>query len=102
MEKVYECELEKKNELKKILEAEPYAEDSFARAGYKLKDGAAVGEDREKTFLYISASDEFLQKAEEKLKDLVKPVEPEVASRIISKIKEEEESVASGVAMFGE
>lgn len=102
MDKVYECELSKKNELKKILEAEPYAEDSFARVGYKLKDGTVVGEDKEKTYLCISASEEFFKKTEEKLKDLVKPVEGEVASRILSKIEEEEESVASGVAMFGE
>jgi hypothetical protein len=102
MEKVYECELTKQNDLKKLLEADPYSEDSFSRAGYKLKDGTVVGEDKEKIYLYISASEDFLKKADELLKDLVKPAESAVASRVIAKIKEEEDTVASGVAMFGE
>jgi hypothetical protein len=102
MERVYECDSEKSNELKKILEADPYSEDSFARAGYKLKDGTLVGEDKDKIYIYISASEEFLKKADEKLKDLAKPAADEVASRVIAKIKEEEDTVASGVAMFGD
>lgn len=102
MEKVYECEISKQNELKKILEADPYSEDSFARVGYKLKDGASLGQDREKMYLYISASEDFLKKAEEKMKDLVKPASDEVTNHVIAKIAEEESSVASGVAMFGE
>jgi hypothetical protein len=102
MERVYECEADKANELKKLLEADPYSEDSFARAGYKLKDGSMVGEDKDKVYLYISAGEDFLKKADELLKDLAKPANDEVAARVITKIKEEESTVASGVAMFGD
>lgn len=102
MKKVYECDNSKKTDLKKILEEEPYAEDSFARVGYKLKDGTALEEDKEKTYLYISASEDFLKKADEKLKDIAKPVEGEKAERIIEKIKKEEESAESGLgSIFG-
>jgi hypothetical protein len=102
MDRVYECEITKKADITKILEADPYAEDSFARAGYKMKDGAAVGEDREKLYVYVSASEEFMKKADEKLKDIAKPAGDEVAGRVIAKIQEEENSVAAGVSMFGD
>ena len=102
MERVYVCDSEKTNELKKILEADPYSEGSFARTGYKIKDGSLVGEDKDKTFIYISASEEFLKVADEQLKDLAKPADDEVTARVIAKIKEEENTVASGVAMFGD
>ena len=102
MERLYECETVKKAELKEILETEPYAEDSFARAGYKIRDGATLEEDKEKVYLFISASDDFIKKADEKLKDLAKPVEGETAKRIIDKIKKEEESAESGLgSIFG-
>lgn len=101
MEKVYECDNEKQGELKKILEADPYAEGSFARVGYKLKDGIMVGAEKGKVYLYISASEEFIKKADSLLKGLAEACKPETASLVISKIKEEEDTVASGVAMFG-
>lgn len=102
MEKVYECDIDKQNELKTLLEADPYAQGSFARAGYKLKDGTIVEADKEKIYLYISASEEFIKKADELLKDLTKPSDQDTTAKVISNIKEEEATVASGVAMFGE
>lgn len=102
MDRVYECEISKKAEITKMLEADPYAEESFARVGYKMKDGSAVGEDKEKLYIYVSASEEFLKKADEKLKDIAKPAGDEVAGRVIAKIQEEENSVAAGVSMFGD
>lgn len=102
MDRVYECEISKKADMTKILEADPYAEDSFARAGYKMKDGTAVGEDKETLYVYVSASEEFIKKADEKLKDVAKIAGDEVAGRVIAKIQEEENSVAAGVSMFGD
>ncbi len=100
MDRVYEIANEKKDEAKKILETDPYAEDSFARVGYKIRDGKSLEEDAAKTYLYISASDDFIKKADEKLKDVAAPVEGEKAKRIVQKIQEEEESVGSGIAKF--
>ncbi len=103
MYRVYECELSKKAEVMKILEAEPYAEDSFARVGYKVKDGSSIGEDSGKLYIYISASEDFLKKADERLKDAAKPAEEEVQKRIGEKIMKEEEEAESGFgSIFGE
>ena len=100
MFRIYECESSKKQELLKLLEADPYSEDSFARAGYKVKEGATVDADGEKTYVYISASEEFLKKADERLKEFAKPASQEVQDKVAKKIKEEEDTVAAGVSMF--
>ncbi len=102
MMRVYECESSKKAELTKVLEADPYANDSFARVGYKLKDGSSVGEDKAKTYIYISASEEFLKKADERLKGIASTAPDEVQKRVEKKITDEEDTVAAGVSMFGE
>jgi len=102
VERVYECESGKKAELKKILETDPYAEGSFARVGYKMRDGSTLDEEKDKIYLYISASDDFFKKADEKLKDIAKPLKGEKAEKIIEKIKKEEESAESGLgSIFG-
>jgi len=102
MERAYECDVAKKGELTKILEADPYAADSFARVGYKIRDGATLGEEKNKIYLYISASEEFVKKADERLKGIVTPLEKEKAERVIRKIKQEEESAESGFgSIFG-
>jgi hypothetical protein len=102
MQRVYECEASKKAEVMKILEAEPYADDSFARVGYKVKDGESVDEEKGKFYIYISASEEFCKKADEKLKDLASVMKEEDAKRIAEKIIKEEEAAQSGFGdMFG-
>ena len=103
MYRVYECEISKKAEVTKVLEADPYAEDSFARSGYKVKEGASVEEDKEKLFIYVSASEEFLKKADEKLKDVAKPADDEVQKRVGEKIKAEEAQAEAGFgSIFGD
>ncbi len=102
MRRVYECELSKQKDLKAIIEADPYAEGSFARAGYKLRDGGSLNEDKAKVYLYISASDDFIKKADNALKDVAKPLKGEAEKRIIDKIVAEEENAESGFgSMFG-
>ncbi len=102
MKRVYECDIAKKKELLKIAEAEPYAEDSFSRVGYKTKEGAIIGEDRGKFYIYISAEEAFFEKAEEKLKGIVERSKDEVEKRIIALMEKEEESATSGFGdIFG-
>jgi len=103
MHRVYECEPAKKAALTKILEADPYAEDSFARVGYKMKDGAVIGEDKGKSYLYMKASKEFIKKADEKLKDIAKIAPHDVEKRVTEKIQKEEEEAEGGFgSIFGE
>ncbi|MEK6982846.1 MAG: hypothetical protein AABX38_07970 [Candidatus Micrarchaeota archaeon] len=102
MKRVYEFEMNKKADITKMLETDPYAEDSFARVGYKVRDGAGLSEDKTKMYLYISGSDEFIKKADEKLKPLAKVASTEVEKRVIEKIVLEEETAESGFgSMFG-
>jgi hypothetical protein len=100
--RVYECVGAKKAEIMKILEADPYSENSFARIGYKVKDGGILGEDKAKMYVYIKASDDFVKKADELLKDVAKPAEAAVEKRIIEKIQKEEEDAEGGLgSIFG-
>ena len=102
LKRVYECDGNRKGEITKILEADPYSEGSFARAGYKLRDGATLGEDKAKIYLYISASDDFIKKADEKLKDVAKHLAGDAEKRIIDKIAAEEDNATAGFGgMFG-
>lgn len=102
MKRVYEFDSKKKGDVNKILEADPYSDDSFARVGYKVKEGSVLGEDKAKNYLYISASDDFFKKADEKLKGLVEHCKPEIEKRIVDKITAEEEAAESGFGnLFG-
>lgn len=103
MKRVYECDIEKKGQLNKILEMEPYAEDSFARRGYITKEGAVINEDKTKFYLYISADESFLKKAEEKIKEIAVRVNGAVEKRITAHIQNEEDNAVNGFGgMFGE
>jgi predicted component of viral defense system (DUF524 family) len=100
--RVFECELNKKKDITKILEADPYADDSFARMGYKVKDGQFLGEDMAKMYVYIKAAEDFLKKADERLKGVAERCKPEVEKRIHEKIQAEEESAEAGLGnIFG-
>ena len=103
MQHVYECDLTKKKDITAKLEADPYADDSFARMGYKVKDGQFVEEDKAKMYIYFKASDDLLKKAEERLKGIAVRCKPEVEKRIVAKIEAEEESAEAGLGnIFGE
>lgn len=102
MIRVYECDASKKAEISKILEADPYAEDSFARSGYKVKDGSVLDEKKDKIYIYISASEAFVKKADEKLKGVAARMKEKDEKRIADKIIKEEEAAESGFgSMFG-
>ena len=102
MKKVFECLIEKKPELVKLLEADPYGKMSFPRNGYKLKDGASLGEDAKTAYLCLSATDEFMKWAEENLKGIVIESKPEASARVIKKIEDEEAGAEAGFGtIFG-
>ncbi|MBI5047243.1 hypothetical protein HZC07_05955 [Candidatus Micrarchaeota archaeon] len=102
MYRVYQFPNGKKGEITKVLESDPYADDSFARIGYKIKDGNVIEEDKMQTYIYFSASEEFLKNAEEKLKGLAERCKEDVEKRVIGKIQTEEESAEAGLGnIFG-
>jgi len=102
--RVYECDSKEVGNLKKLLESDPYAERSFARQGYKLKEGGVIGGEKSKFYLYIKAEPEFFKSAEEKFKEItsLKRAEKKIEESINKRIKEEEGSAEQGFgAIFG-
>lgn len=102
MRAVFAIPAGKRKELAALLEADPYAEGSFARAGYKMKDGAAIGENAENIYVYIKADEGFLKSARGKLGPLLAEIKKEDEDRIAEKIEKEEAAAEGGFgAIFG-
>lgn len=102
MKRVYAFDISRRAELTAILETDPYAPDSFARLGYKLREGASLEEDKALVFLYISGDEAFIKKADERLKPLASSLKPEDERRVLDKILKEEEAAESGLGdIFG-
>jgi hypothetical protein len=102
--RVYECDSQQVGNLKKLLETEPYGDRSFARQGYKLKEGKVIGGEQSKYYLYIKADAEFFKLAEEKFTSInnLKRAEKKVEESIVKRIEEEEGSAEQGFgAIFG-
>lgn len=95
---VYEVPAADKGKLQKILDENPFADDSFAKTGYYLKESSALGLQPGKYFLYFKAEETLAKKLEEKLKALetAKEASKEDKEKAIAEIKKGEESAASG------
>lgn len=87
------------------LKGDPMANVIFARQDYMIKDGISINLDEKKYYLYLSASDEFLDKADKKLKATIKSVaraDPETESKVISLVEGERQGSEQGLgAIFG-
>ncbi|MEM2963065.1 MAG: hypothetical protein QXW70_01135 [Candidatus Anstonellales archaeon] len=103
MKRIYEIMIEKKADLKKILEDDPYGLFSFAKNGYKLRDGDVIGEDKNKCYLYlVSEEEKFFEFAKKKLSGIGNEANVEVARRVAEKIENEETSAEIGMGtIFG-
>ena len=78
----------------KALSESPKGRIIFARQEYSLRDGASLGLDDKMAYLYLSASDDFLDGAEKRFREEFKSVKrasKEDEAKVISMIKEEEE-----------
>jgi len=99
---VFEFALPDKPKLSALLEADPYAEKSFSRNGYKIKEGKQVGLEEGKGYLYMKCTDEFAKFAKEKLTGLAAEAKPAAQSAVAKKIEEEESSAEVGFgSIFG-
>ena len=90
--------------LKKVLEADPYADDSFARAGYVLKESSAAGLPAGKYAVFLKAEDAAAAKFEEKLKQIPSfaKAKPEELAKVAEVIEKEENAATEGFgSIFG-
>lgn len=102
MELVYEALSSEKQKVTALLEADPYGKPSFSRIGYKVKDGIAVGQDKDKFYVFMRASDEFVPFVREKMKDVMTESKPEVIAAVAKVIADEESNAEAGFgAIFG-
>ncbi|MEM3839322.1 MAG: hypothetical protein QXF01_01950 [Candidatus Micrarchaeaceae archaeon] len=122
-QRVYSCSADEAQALKKLLEYDPYLDKNmseeqlaklkkdedanviFARQDYLLKDGISLSQDREKYYLYLNANEEFMERAEKKLKANIKSiarVDPDTESQIIEDIESERHASEQGLgSIFG-
>ncbi len=105
MHYVYLVELKHKKELEAALAIDPYAEDSFARLGYTLKESQTVGLKGGFIALYFKCED---ANRAEKLKAQIanvptlKEASSEEKEKVIAAIEKELDSAASGFgSIFG-
>jgi len=110
MKSVFEAPMGKKADLVKLMDADPYGElslapftkMSFARLGYKLKEGVQVGEDKEKLYLLFRGADDYLPFVKMKLEGLAVQSSPELTARVVAKVEDEESGAEQGMgAIFG-
>jgi hypothetical protein len=121
--RVYECNISKEQEIKKLMEYDPYLDSKlteeelkklredesaniiFARQDFVIKEGASLDLDRSKCYLFLKATDEFLDKAEKKLSasiEGIKRVEPDLEAKIITSIENERSKAEQGFGfIFG-
>ena len=107
MEKrVYEYESKENGKAQQVVDNEPYADRSFAKQGYKVKEGKSVGGEDGKYYLYIQAEPDFFSWAEEKFKaaelESFKRAPKEIEGTVVQKIEEEDNAAEAGFgAIFG-
>jgi len=104
--RVYEMTGADQVKVKGIIEANPYAPISFARQGYKLKEGKGVGGDAGKYYLFIKGEPDFFKWADEQVKvaaiESFKRSEKPIEAKVIASIEEEENAAEQGMgAIFG-
>jgi hypothetical protein len=122
-ERVYVCDEAEYPALKKALEYDPYLDKGldeaklrelqddkyanviFARQEYSLRDGASLGLDKGKYYLYLKANDDFMNSADDRLTREFKSVKratPEEESKVVGAINDEQSKANEGFgAIFG-
>jgi hypothetical protein len=98
MEVLFEVERNKLSKTKDVL----LRDDIVSRASVLFKDASTFDIKRDVYFVYVAGLEEACKKTKDLMKDLGKEVEKKLKEEIIAKIKEEEDSAATGFgAIFG-
>ncbi len=96
MDFLFYFEKSKSKDLNRVLTSDPYADNSFARVGYTLKDGGSISE-REGAYVYFKTDEEIGIKLSKKLAEINGvEVGGEERERILKKINEQEQNAIEG------
>ncbi|MFH0713801.1 MAG: hypothetical protein V1644_02945 [Candidatus Micrarchaeota archaeon] len=99
MKYVYQFELKHKKELENLLTKDPYADDSFARLGYILKESAVVGLKGGNILIHFRTENvELAKKLIELLKTVpsCKEATKEEMEKVVNTIEAEENNATEG------
>lgn len=103
-ERIAKEDSERREKLKKLQEDRLF-NIIFVRQEYDLRDGGALGLDRNKSYLYLNAPDQFLDGAEERFNKEFKTVrraDKAAEDKMISFISSEKDTAAAGFgSIFG-
>ncbi|MGC8662436.1 MAG: hypothetical protein ACP5RT_01470 [Candidatus Micrarchaeia archaeon] len=120
--RVYIFPIEKKEKLKEMLAYDPYLDPKlskedieklredelanviFARQDYELRDGGSINLDSSKCYLFLNAQEDFLRKAEIKLKSIegMERAPPDLETKVSMFIENERKGVDEGFgSIFG-
>jgi hypothetical protein len=95
----------KMQEVREKLSKDPRAQTIFVRQGCNLKDGAILGLNSSKLYLYINAAEDFFPKAELRFKNefkTIKRADKKDEDAVIAAIKKEEDNAGAGFgSIFG-
>ncbi|MGC8537584.1 MAG: hypothetical protein ACP5MZ_01190 [Candidatus Micrarchaeia archaeon] len=104
-EKMAAAERDKKIQANLEKAKEEFGDLIFARQEYSIRDGAVLGLDSDKVYLYLKANEDFLSKADSILESKIhglKRASKEVEEKVITIIKGEEDAASAGFgSIFG-
>ncbi|MEM0107091.1 MAG: hypothetical protein QXS81_02185 [Candidatus Micrarchaeaceae archaeon] len=96
---------EKISKIEELKKNDPYFDIIFVRQEYILFDGSSISLNPSKCYLYLKANEEFLAKAELKLKRLfpnIVRINKEAEEKVIEKVNEQQQKAESGFGfIFG-
>ena len=93
----------KKKELENILKADPYAEISFSKIGYTVRDGMHFDKNGKQILMIDVFDDEKRKFVMDKLKEIAEEITGEDKEKILKKIEEEESAAQTGFgSLFGQ
>ena len=104
MDFVYSVEGAKQGELKKVLDEDSLAKDSFACVGFTLKEGKNISLEAGRYYLIFTADGELVAKLKERLAKIaeIKEEQGDAKQKALDAVKAEGDAAASGFgAIFG-
>lgn len=104
MDFVYSIEAAKQGDLKKVLDEDSLAKDSFSSVGYTLKEGKSISLEAGRYYLIYKADGDLAAKLKERLAKLaeLKEESGENKQKALDSVNAESDAAASGFgAIFG-
>lgn len=102
---VYKVDMKDTGALKKALDADTFADDSFVKVGYTLKESQAVGLKGGSQIVYFKTEEQAIaDKLKARLKEVASAAEVTGADKdkVVQQIESEQDSAAAGIgSIFG-